>query len=244
MSDVPLRSDLDRMVDRYLGELASALQRLPVPERDHLLIEIREHITELRAERAPRDAWDMEVLLNRVGLPEDIAAAALENVDDSDVVDDVVGQAQAASPAPAASPDPDPLPVVSTATATPVQPWFRRSRLLVGLVAAAIVLVVAVSVVATHHGNVVNSSDTPSLVPATHPALPPTPSRVTVPNVIGLSVAQATAELQATDLSVGSISGSSNAAPAGQVLSQSPVGGSFMVPGSTVTLEVSSGPPL
>ena len=97
MSDVPLRSDLDRMVDRYLGELALALQRLPVSERDHLLGEIREHISELRAERAPRDAWDMEALLNRVGLPEDIAAAALENVDE---VDDVVEPAPAPAPAP------------------------------------------------------------------------------------------------------------------------------------------------
>ena len=69
MSDVPFRSDLDRMVDRYLGELAAALQRLPVSQRDHLLNEIREHISELRAAQPARDAWDMEALLNRVGLP-------------------------------------------------------------------------------------------------------------------------------------------------------------------------------
>ncbi len=101
MSDVPLRSDLDRMVERYLTELALALQRLPMSERDHLLSEIREHIAELRAERPARDAWDMETLLNRVGLPEDIAAAALENVED--VGDEAAAPATATASAGAGS---------------------------------------------------------------------------------------------------------------------------------------------
>ena len=64
MSDVPSRSDLDGMVERYLGELDRALARLPVSGRDQLVGEIREHITELRSERPARDTSDMEALLN------------------------------------------------------------------------------------------------------------------------------------------------------------------------------------
>ncbi len=113
-----------------------------------------------------------------------------------------------------------------------------------GAVAAAVVLVVAVSVVASRHGDVVGSGGTPSFaVPATGPVPPRTPTRVTVPNLIGISFAQATAELEAADLTTASVSGSSNAAPPGAVFAQSPVGGSFVAPGSMVRLEVSSGPP-
>jgi hypothetical protein len=231
MSDVPLRSDLDRMVDRYLGELALALQRLPVSERDHLLGEIREHISELRAERAPRDAWDMEALLNRVGLPEDIAAAALENVDD-----DVAGASLGPTPTP--TPAPSPMPAPPTAPVpTPGRSWSRRNRLLAGLAAAAvIVLVVAVGVAAGRHGTFVRSSSVPSVViPAVRPDLPSAPSRLTVPNVVGLSVPEATVELQAAGLISGGVSGS----PTGDVVSQSPAAGSLVAVGSGVTLVVS-----
>jgi serine/threonine-protein kinase len=233
MSDVPLRSDLDRMVERYLTELALALHRLPVSERDHLLTEIREHIAELRAERPARDAWDMETLLNRVGLPEDIAAAALENVED-------VGE-EAAAPPPAPAPAPAAPAVPAPAPATPEQPRSRRTRLLVGVVAAAIVLVVAVSVAATRHGDVLSRIGQSSVVPATPPVLPPTPARTTVPDVIGMTLAQATADLQAAGLGVASVSGPSSTVPTGEVFSQSPAGGSFVPAGSTVTLDVSSG---
>ncbi len=235
MSDVPLRSDLDRMVDRYLSELGQALQRLPVSERDHLLSEIREHITELRSERPVRDAWDMEALLNRVGLPEDIAAVALENLEEvEDPVDPVPAPVPvAATVAAAATPTPPP---------TPERPRSRRTRLVVGLVAAALVLVVAVSVAATRHGSFIGSTSAPlSVVPATGPSRPHPPLRVTVPNVIGTTVAQATADLQAAGLSVTSISGFSNSLPVGEVFSQSPAGGSLVVPGSAVTLDISSG---
>jgi hypothetical protein len=227
MSDVPLRSDLDRMVDRYLGELALALQRLPVSERDHLLGEIREHISELRVERAPRDAWDMETLLNRVGLPEDIAAVALENVEESN---DVV------EPAPVPEHVPSSTPATTTA---PERAWSLRSgrvRLLVGIAAAAIVLVAAAGVVAGRHGTFVRSSDGPSVViPAVRPDLPSAPSRLTVPNVIGTTVPAATVELQAAGLLVGGVTGS----PTGDVVSQSPAAGSLVPAGSTVTLVVS-----
>ena len=241
MSDVPLRSDLDRMVDRYLGELALALQRLPVSERDHLLGEIREHIAELRTERPPRDAWDMEALLNRVGLPEDIAAAALENVEDVHHVVD-----------PEAVPAPAPVPATSTVTPVPApvpappppRSWSRHSRLFVGIAAAAIVLVVVVSVAATRHGEVFTPGNAPSSVaPARGPLRPAAPSRRTVPVVIGQSLAQATVDLQAAGFSVASVSNPSNVVPAGEVFSQSPVGGSFVFPGGMITLEVSSGPP-
>jgi hypothetical protein len=228
MSDVPLLSDLARMVDRYLAELTLALRRLPVSERDHLVSEIREHISELRAERAPRDAWDMEALLNRVGLPEDIAAAALENVEE---VDDVEGLRVAPTPSPA------PTSAPTAVMTTPARSWPRRYRLVVGLVAASIVLVVAVGVAATHHGDVLGSKSVPSVI--IRPDLPSAPSRVTVPNVIGTTVPAAAVELQSAGLAVGGVSGS----PTGDVVSESPAAGSLVPAGSTVTL-VLSGPAL
>ena len=220
----------------------SALQRLPVPERDHLVGEIREHITELRAEKAPRDAWDMEALLNRVGLPEDIAAAALENVEEADDVVGAGSRSRSRSGARRCSRrvdrDDDACPAVVPAITPPRGTGRGGDRARGGRERGGR------ERVATRHGSFVGSPGTPSLVvPATHPSLPPTPSRVTVPNVIGMSVAQATAELQAADLLAGSISGSSNALPAGEVFSQSPAAGSFVAPGSMITLEVSSGPP-
>jgi len=239
MSDVPFRSDLDRMVDRYLGELAAALQRLPVSQRDHLLNEIREHISELRAAQPARDAWDMEALLNRVGLPEDIAAAALENVDDN--AEDAVNPAPIPVPAPVVSTLPTTT-TTPTPTPTSTPSWSRRSRLLAVFV-AAIVLVVAVSVVVTRHSDDVGPGGSPSnVVPTTTPFRPSTPSRATVPVVIGQTLAQATVAIQSTGLAVGSVSDPSNAVPAGEVLSQSPAGGSFVPPASVVTLVVSSGP--
>ncbi len=134
MTELPHDGDLERLVQQYLHELGRDLGRLPASQRDRLVGEIRDHITELRAERPPRDASDMEALLNRVGLPEDIAAVALEDIDDLDTTDSVQSEAGTSG----------------------VRGRVRRFRLLVGAAGAAIllVLVVLVGVNATHHSDV------------------------------------------------------------------------------------------
>jgi beta-lactam-binding protein with PASTA domain len=68
------------------------------------------------------------------------------------------------------------------------------------------------------------------------------PAQVTVPSVVGLTQAAATAALTGTGLTVGTVTRVANAAPVGTVLIQSPMAGSTAQQGSAVTLAVSSGP--
>ncbi|HOK90235.1 MAG TPA: PASTA domain-containing protein, partial [Candidatus Hydrogenedentes bacterium] len=69
------------------------------------------------------------------------------------------------------------------------------------------------------------------------------PCPVAVPDVVGLAQASAQAAIAAAGLAVGDVSvNCSNTVPAGDVISQSPAGGSLVAPGSSVNLVVSSGP--
>jgi Ca2+-binding RTX toxin-like protein len=71
----------------------------------------------------------------------------------------------------------------------------------------------------------------------------PAPVGTPVPNVTGLTVADATARITAAGLRVGTISSvNSNTVPAGLVLSTNPLAGVGVAPGSFVNLVVSLGP--
>ena len=242
MSDVPSRSDLDGMVERYLGELDRALARLPVSGRDQLVGEIREHITALRSERPARDTSDMEALLNRVGLPEDIAAVALEDMEpadndhadndhadndhaDNDHADDAVPAA------PASAPSPPRAPLLSNP---------RRVGLVGAAVAVALVLVVGIASLTAHSHNVFDSQARPSPSSSAPPA-PHAPTRLTVPDVVGQSEAQASVTLQSADFGITVFLQPSSTSAAGIVVSQSPAAGSLAARQTTVTLDVSSG---
>lgn len=63
---------------------------------------------------------------------------------------------------------------------------------------------------------------------------------VTVPDVVGLTQAAATASIEGVGLVV-SVSTAYSAVPAGSVINQSPVAGSLVTAGSTVTINVSLG---
>jgi hypothetical protein len=65
----------DRLVADYLARLARAASRMPAPRRDELLAEIEEHISSGGAE----DEASMRTLLDRLGTPEEIAAAAYDD---------------------------------------------------------------------------------------------------------------------------------------------------------------------
>ncbi len=65
---------------------------------------------------------------------------------------------------------------------------------------------------------------------------------VLVPNVVGETIAQATMDIVAATLTVGTVSfASSSTIPAGSIISQSPVGGAFTFAGAPVDLIESSG---
>ncbi len=70
------------------------------------------------------------------------------------------------------------------------------------------------------------------------------PPPVSVPNVVGLTQAAATASINSAGLVVGTVTtASSNTVPAGEVISEKPVAGTLVTQGSSVNLAVSSGPP-
>jgi serine/threonine-protein kinase len=68
----------------------------------------------------------------------------------------------------------------------------------------------------------------------------PAPVRSGVPNVVGMSLAQAKLALREAKLGW-SVTIVDSAQPAGTVVSQSPSGGSQTIPGSNVALEISNG---
>src|SRR5450759_781886 len=72
-------STVDRLVDQYLTRLADAAQALPPDRRAELLSEIREHIVAAMAESDGADEVVVRTMLDRLGQPEDIVAAAVED---------------------------------------------------------------------------------------------------------------------------------------------------------------------
>ena len=69
------------------------------------------------------------------------------------------------------------------------------------------------------------------------------PANSTVPNVVGLTQAAASTAITGAGLTVGTITTANSATvPAGNVISQNPVGGTSVAPGSAVALTVSLGP--
>lgn len=68
------------------------------------------------------------------------------------------------------------------------------------------------------------------------------PVFVTVPGVVSETLAQATADIQAAALVVGTVTGANDPATPGTIISQSPAGGAQAVLGSAVALTESFGP--
>jgi len=88
-------------------------------------------------------------------------------------------------------------------------------------------------------GAEVSEGATVDLVISTGPAL------VAVPSVVGLTQASAEAAITSAGLSVGTVTmANSDTIPAGNVISQTPIGGTQVTEGSDVDLVISSGPAL
>lgn len=71
-------SKANRLVDDYLTRLADAAQALPPDRRAELVSEIREHIAASRTGSAGADETAVRTMLDRLGDPDDIVAAAIE----------------------------------------------------------------------------------------------------------------------------------------------------------------------
>ena len=72
-------STADRLVDDYLTRLAGASQALPPDRRTELLAEIREHIAASMGGATGAEEAAVRTMLDRLGDPADIVAAALED---------------------------------------------------------------------------------------------------------------------------------------------------------------------
>lgn len=77
------QSEIERILSSYFKELDAALASVPEPGREQLVSEIREHVDNALAHKPPSSPWDVRELLQRVGTPKDIAAAATEEEDPS-----------------------------------------------------------------------------------------------------------------------------------------------------------------
>lgn len=76
MSEAEGNPELDGMVNEYLRDLENALAMLEPSHRAQLVQEIRQHIADLRSLQQVRNSSEMKNLLDQVGSPSDIAAAA------------------------------------------------------------------------------------------------------------------------------------------------------------------------
>lgn len=73
------KSTVDRLVDDYLARLADAAQVLPLDRRVELLSEIGEHIVASGARGTGADEAAVRTMLDRLGEPADIVAAAVDD---------------------------------------------------------------------------------------------------------------------------------------------------------------------
>lgn len=73
-----MRPIADELVDEYLKRLSRELRGLPRARRRELLAEIADHVAAARAELPVEDEAAIRTLLDRIGDPEDVAAAARE----------------------------------------------------------------------------------------------------------------------------------------------------------------------
>jgi hypothetical protein len=68
-----IRSDADKLIDRYLTQLDHALSSLPTARRTQIIEDITSHIIEGRAGLDHEDETSIRALLRRIGDPQTIA---------------------------------------------------------------------------------------------------------------------------------------------------------------------------
>jgi hypothetical protein len=116
----------------------------------------------------------------------------------------------------------------------------RRGPLVVGFVVVIMVLSLAAGLLASFTSFFGGSAPPPATSYIFHP---PNQVTVVIPNVVGISQAQACAELAAARLECFVRSASTATAPPGQVISEQPTAGSRAPANEQVTLMASQGPP-
>jgi hypothetical protein len=201
-----------------LRHLDHALAKMESSRRAQLVEEIEQHVADLRATNPAHTRAELNNLLDRVGRPDDIAAAALEDED-----------------------------------GTSTSGIRRRTTMIVGLAVVVVILVsLGIAEAVSHRASTTprsatthQSATTPRSA-TTHQSkghVPPPTRIVSMPDVIGATLAQAQVELQSLGLQAGRTQQVvSQSTPPGIVVSEAPAAGSRVATGSESLLTVSSGP--
>ncbi|HEX4217070.1 MAG TPA: hypothetical protein VHZ02_01770 [Acidimicrobiales bacterium] len=74
--------EMEEILRAYFHDLDSALVNLPTSRREQLVTEIRQHVQDSVDQQLPSSESELRALLDRVGAPSAIAAAALEEEDE------------------------------------------------------------------------------------------------------------------------------------------------------------------
>jgi uncharacterized membrane protein len=74
-----MTTSINSLVDRYLSAVAQATADLPAHIREDLLTDLREHIHAARADLSPETEAGVRTILDRLGDPASIAAAARQD---------------------------------------------------------------------------------------------------------------------------------------------------------------------
>ncbi len=191
-------SNLDQIVDEYLRRLREALVGMSSDRRDQLVESIADHISEARSTLSANTEAAVRDILDRVGQPEVIAAAALGD---------------------------QPLPKLRRSA--------TNRRVVTVAVAALLALGVSLGIF------FVTRPDHTPPPPRNSTVTTTTLRSITVPNVLGLSLAQATQDLQAVGLEYVAAYGCPNTTLApGAVATQTPVAGASAPEATQVSLTI------
>jgi hypothetical protein len=125
--------DLDSLVQDYLDQLRAALGPAAPDRREAYVADIAEHLAQAREELPVGDELALRNLLDRVGRPEDLAAAELEAEAEETEAGPGAGPEQQAAPSPPSGPGAAPV-------LAPDPPRWWRRPLFLGVLAAALLL--------------------------------------------------------------------------------------------------------
>jgi uncharacterized membrane protein len=133
----------DDAVSEYLGEVEARLGSLPLLQRRELLADLQAHIATERAERRVQSEGEVLEILERLGSPEVVAAAAYEEAG-----------------------TPSAVPTTVTTFVNRRQRW-GRTWIIVAAVVSALVLVLCLGAGIVVHGDTMESRPAPVVqVPA------------------------------------------------------------------------------
>jgi hypothetical protein len=218
-------SGSDEIVERYLDDLNRSLSSVSPSNRSEFVAEIRQHIAEGRAMLDPNDQMALRNLLDRVG-----SASALAN----ELLRSEAPESRQDYPD---KRDRTPAYETHRGPVARFMSWSRPARIVTAVCAVLVVVALIIGSVTLPRSN--GTIVPPSVV--TTSSTIKTVARVTIPDLVGLSLSTAENELQSVGLSFVmrfSITKPANSPRPNTVVAQEPAPGSQLSRGDSVRLTV------